>query len=158
VPIYLRTGKNLADSRQVVVIAFKQPPLRLFERSALSPRADQPNLLLIDFADPGAITIRFQVKEPGATGGLAPAALTFSYASSFSHAVGLEGYERLIHLAMLGDRTYFTGAASIERLWEISERVLKRPPKVQVYEPGTWGPTAMDHLAAPHRWCLPERG
>jgi glucose-6-phosphate 1-dehydrogenase len=157
VPIYLRTGKNLADSRQVVAIAFKQPPLQLFERSALSPRADQPNLLLIDFADPGAITIRFQVKEPGAAGGLAPAALTFSYASSFSHAVGLEGYERLIHLAMLGDQTYFTGAASVERLWEISERLLKRPPKVQVYEPGTWGPTAMDHLAAPHRWCLPER-
>ena len=157
VPIYLRTGKNLAESRQVVAIVFKQPPLKLFERSALSPRADHPNLLLIDFADPGSISLRFQVKEPGATGGIAPAALTFSYASSFSHAVGLEGYERLIHLAMLGDQTYFTAAAGIERLWEISEPLLRRPPKVQPYEPGTWGPQAIERLAAPHRWCLPER-
>jgi glucose-6-phosphate 1-dehydrogenase len=157
VPIYLRTGKNLATSRQLAAIAFKQPPLRLFERSPLSPRADEPNLLMIDFADPGAITIRFQVKEPGAAGGIAPASLTFSYASSFSQAVGLEGYERLIHLAMLGDQTYFTAAGSVERLWEISEPVLRRPPKVQPYEPGTWGPLAVEDLVAPHRWCLPER-
>jgi glucose-6-phosphate 1-dehydrogenase len=157
VPIYLRTGKNLAVSRQLVAIAFKQPPLKLFEHSPLSPRADHPNLLVIDFADPGSISIRFQVKEPGAAGGIAPASLTFSYATSFSHAVGLEGYERLIHLAMLGEQTYFTSAAGIERLWEISEQLLRRPPKVQPYEPGTWGPTAIDRLIAPHRWSLPER-
>jgi glucose-6-phosphate 1-dehydrogenase len=157
VPIYLRTGKNMGVSRQMVAIAFKQPPLKLFERSPLSPRADHPNLLVIDFADPGAISIRFQVKEPGAAGGIAPAALTFSYATSFSHAVGLEGYERLIHLAMLGDQTYFASAAGIERLWEISEPLLRRPPKVQPYEPGTWGPPTIERLIEPHRWVLPER-
>jgi glucose-6-phosphate 1-dehydrogenase len=157
VPIYLRTGKNLAASRQLVAIGFKQPPLKLFERSPLSPRADEPNLLVIDFADPGSISIRFQVKEPGAAGGIAPAALTFSYASSFSQAVGLEGYERLIHLAMLGDQTYFTAAGAVERLWEISEPLLKRPPKVEAYEPGAWGPQSIDRLVAPHRWFLPER-
>ena len=40
----------------------------------------------------------------------------------------LEAYERLILDAMRGDRTLFTTAEGIERLWEVSTPLLESPP------------------------------
>ena len=83
--------------------------------------------------------------------------MRFSYADTFGgteHA--LDAYERLIHDVMLGDRTLFTSSDAIERLWEISEPVLEEPPPVRPYEPGSWGPAAVDELIAPRRWHLPS--
>ena len=57
---------------------------------------------------------------------------------------------------MVGDRTLFTSSDAIERLWEISEPVLEQPPPAQPYEPGSWGPAAIDELIAPRRWHLPS--
>jgi glucose-6-phosphate 1-dehydrogenase len=39
----------------------------------------------------------------------------------------LEAYERLILDAMRGDRTLFTTAEGIERLWEVSVPLLEAP-------------------------------
>jgi glucose-6-phosphate 1-dehydrogenase len=61
----------------------------------------------------------------------------------------------LIHDVMLGDRMLFTTSDGIERLWEVSEPLLEDPPRVHSYEPGSWGPKAMDGLIAPSRWHLP---
>ena len=52
----------------------------------------------------------------------------------------LEGYERLILDAMLGDHSLFTSAGQVERLWEISTPLLENPPAVEPYAPGSWGP------------------
>jgi glucose-6-phosphate 1-dehydrogenase len=82
--------------------------------------------------------------------------LTFDYQESFTSAHQLEAYERLIHDALMGDRTLFTRADGIERLWEVSAPVLERPPSVQPYFPGSWGPPAADGLIAPNRWHLSE--
>ena len=52
--------------------------------------------------------------------------MRFSYADSFGGPESaLDAYERLIHDVMVGDRTLFTGSDAIERLWEISEPVLR---------------------------------
>jgi glucose-6-phosphate 1-dehydrogenase len=34
--------------------------------------------------------------------------------------------------------------------------VLEQPPPAQPYEPGSWGPEAIDQLIAPRRWHLPS--
>ena len=81
--------------------------------------------------------------------------MRFSYESAFA-PTELEGYERLIHDAMLGDQTLFTRGDGIERLWEVSAPVLERPPPLRVYEPGTWGPDEAEELIAPRMWHLPE--
>jgi len=70
----------------------------------------------------------------------------------------LEAYERLIHDALLGDRTLFTRADGIERLWEVARPLLERPPAVEHYAPGSWGRDSMNQLIAPRRWHLPEDG
>jgi len=102
------------------------------------------------------IRIDFLAKDPGATMRLGAAELVFRYGDSFTVANQLEGYERLIHDAMLGDHTLFTRADGIERLWELSAPLLQRPPTAIPYSPGSWGPAAIDQLVAPHRWHLPD--
>ena len=86
---------------------------------------------------------------------LGTARFTFDYEQSFQSAHQLEAYERLIHDALMGDRTLFTRADGIERLWEVCALVLFRPPRVHPYFPGSWGPPAADDLV-PHGWHLPE--
>jgi glucose-6-phosphate 1-dehydrogenase len=152
VPFYLRTGKRLAESRQVITVAFKEPPRSMFGGEQELDR----NELIIDFADPGSITAHFLAKVPGPTMHLGHAHLTFRYGESFSSAMGLEAYQRLIYDAMIGDHTLFTTSDGVERLWELSTPLLENPPPVQTYAPGSWGPPAVDELIAPRRWYLPE--
>ena len=73
---------------------------------------------------------------------LGGAHMDFVYKSSFDPRRELEAYERLLHDAMLGDRTLFTRAEGIERLWEVAAPLLAAPPPVQPYAQGTWGPAA----------------
>ena len=67
----------------------------------------------------------------------------------------LEAYERLILDAMSGDKTLFTNAEGIESLWEVATPLLERPPEVQLYKRGSWGPKAMHNLVDPFGWRLP---
>jgi glucose-6-phosphate 1-dehydrogenase len=157
VPFQLRSGKALAESRHTVTLGFRAPPRRLFELAGGTDDTRDPNELSFELSDPGAISIRFLAKEPGATMGLAGAALAFRYADSFGTANELEGYERLLHDAMLGDHTLFTRADGIERLWQVSAPLLAQPPESLPYARGSWGPGAVDELVAPRRWHLPDR-
>jgi glucose-6-phosphate 1-dehydrogenase len=156
VPFQLRTGKALAESRHTVTLGFKEPARGMFELIPETPVASaRPNELTFELSDPGVIWVDFLAKEPGAKMSLGAASLTFRYGDSFTVANELEPYERLIHDAMLGDHTLFTRADGIERLWEVSTRLLERPPKPLPYPPGSWGPSAIDELVAPHSWHLP---
>ena len=152
VPFFLRTGKRMADARRVVTIAFRDPPRRMFESS----NGFGPNELVFELGDPGSISSTFLAKVPGPTMQLAPAEFRFDYEASFTSAHQLEAYERLIHDALMGDRTLFTRADGIERLWEGCATILENPPRVHPYFPGSWGPAAADDLIAPRRWHLPQ--
>ena len=155
VPFFLRSGKNLGASRQVVTLGFHKPPVRMFRTSETAVQASRGNELVIDFADPGSITLTFLAKEPGAEMTLGAATMTFRYQDSFRAANDLEGYERLILDAMFGDQTLFTRADGVERLWEISAPLLNNPPPVEPYAPGSWGPEpSLGRLVAPFRWHL----
>jgi glucose-6-phosphate 1-dehydrogenase len=154
VPFFLRSGKRLPQSRQVVTLGFREPVMRMFHvRQGEVPSA-RANEIVIDFADPGSITIQFLTKEPGADITLESATMTFSYANSFNEANALEGYERLIMDAMLGVQSLFTRADGIERVWEISSPLLESPPPVKPYDPGSWGPAEVNDLISPYRWHL----
>jgi glucose-6-phosphate 1-dehydrogenase len=68
----------------------------------------------------------------------------------------LEAYECLITTPLTGERTLFTRADRIERLWEVSEPLLAAPPSLHPYLPGSWGPAAAEQLLRPRRWHLAE--
>jgi glucose-6-phosphate 1-dehydrogenase len=154
VPFYLRSGKSLEASRQIVTLGFREPPLRMFPTHRQDAPMGRVNEIVIDFADPGSIKIEFLAKKPGPEMTLGATEMKFSYDDSFAQSNALEGYERLILLAMLGDQSLFTRADGIERVWEISEPLLTSPPPVRPYAPGTWGPPEVDKLIAPYRWYL----
>jgi len=151
VPFYLRTGKCMAETRRVLTIAFRDPPRRMFE----SANGFGPNKLVFELGDPGGISAGFLAKVPGPTMELAPVQFRFDYDDANGQ---LEAYERLIHDALLGDRTLFTRAGGIERLWAVSATAIGDPPPVHEYAVGSWGPDAMHDLIAPHSWHLPGGG
>ena len=152
VPFFFRTGKRLAEGKRVITIAFKDPPRQMFEISDVRTENFAPNHLTIDISDPGGISASFLSKLPGPTIRLGEARMELAFGE---HPDGLEAYERLIHDAMVGDKTLFTRADGIERLWEVAAPVQESPPGVLPYEQGSWGPEAIHELIAPRSWHLP---
>ncbi len=155
VPFYLRTGKSLAQSRQVITIGFQEPVMRLFPLGRRAPHW-RGNKIVVDFADPGSIHAHFLAKEPGPRMHLDAAEMTFHYKDSFQAAHNLEAYERLILEAMLGNQSLFTRSDGIERLWQVAAPLLEDPPPVEPYAVGSWGPASIERIVAPHGWCLPQ--
>jgi glucose-6-phosphate 1-dehydrogenase len=154
VPFYLRTGKCMAESARVVSIAFREPPKSMFPAHAGFGQAG-PDHLTFDLSEVPRLSLSFYGKRPGPGMHLDKASLQFSIGETPGHKDVLEAYERLIHDAMIGDRTLFTTAEGVERLWEVSAPLLEDPPLPRHYPPGSWGPAEIGALIAPHQWRLP---
>ncbi|MFF3016610.1 glucose-6-phosphate dehydrogenase [Streptomyces sp. NPDC057939] len=157
VPFHLRSGKALAEGRHVVTLGLREPVLRMFPMDAREAADGRANEIVIDFADPGSLTARFLVKEPGPSMQLAEGDMVFAYRTSFATENSLEGYEHLLLEAMRGNQALFTRSDGVERLWEVATPLLDAPPPVRPYAPGSWGPAEIDALVAPYRWHLPDR-
>ena len=154
VPFYFRSGKRMPQSRRSVTIAFRDPPRQMFEMSDVPTEPFGPDHLTFELGPPEGISVSFLAKVPGPTLELGQAHMAFRYEDSFGGKL-VEAYERLLLDAMTGDRTLFTRADGIERLWEVVEPVLLAPPPLEGYAPGSWGPDSIHDLVAPRRWHLP---
>jgi len=154
VPFFLRTGKRLAEGQRIISIAFKEPPKSMFPAGS-GVGAQGPDHLTFDLADASKMSLSFYGKRPGPGMKLDKLSLQFAMQDTRHAGDVLEAYERLILDAMRGDRTLFTAAEGIERLWEISQPLLDNPPPVRSYPPESWGPNAIHQLIAPHAWRLP---
>ena len=154
VPIYLRTGKKMAEGIRIISIAFREAPRTMFPPGS-GVGSQGPDHLTFDLADASRVSLSFYGKRPGP--GMKLDKLSMQFSTQEIDTVGdvLEAYERLILDAMRGDHTLFTTAEGIESLWERSEPLLADPPAAKLYEPGTWGPNAIHQLIAPNAWRLP---
>jgi len=154
VPFFLRTGKRLAEGARIISIAFKEPPRSMFPPG--SGVGDHgPDHLTSDLADKSRMSLSFYGKRPGPGMKLDKLSMQFSVQETHWAGSVLEAYERLIYDAARGDRTLFTSAEGIERLWEVSQPLLDNPPTVRPYQEGTWGPNQIHQLVAPFTWRLP---
>ncbi|MDY6948162.1 MAG: glucose-6-phosphate dehydrogenase, partial [Pseudomonadota bacterium] len=154
VPFYLRTGKRMAEGQRIISIAFREPPKSMFPAgSGVGERG--PDHLTFDLADQSKMSLSFYGKRPGP--GMRLDKLSLQFAMRDTGLIGdvLEAYERLILDAMRGDRTLFTHAEGIERLWAVSTTLLENPPPIRPYPQGSWGPNAIHQLIAPRAWRLP---
>jgi len=154
VPFYLRTGKRMAEGQRIISIAFREPPKSMFPAGS-GVGSQGPDHLTFDLADASKMSLSFYGKRPGP--GMRLDKLSLQFAMNDTGLLGdvLEAYERLILDAMRGDRTLFTTAEGIERLWQVSTPLLEAPPPVRFYAPGSWGPNAIHQLVAPRAWRLP---
>ncbi len=154
VPFYLRTGKRMAEGERIVSIAFRQAPKSMFPPgSGLGSQG--PDHLTFDLADAAKMSLSFYGKRPGPGMRLDKLSMQFSTTETEEAADILEAYERLLLDTMRGDHTLFNTAEGIESLWQRSAPLLKAPPPVRPYTPGSWGPNAIHQLIAPHAWRLP---
>ena len=154
VPFFLRTGKRMAAGQRIISIAFREPPKSMFPTGS-GVGAQGPDHLTFDLADASKVSLSFYGKRPGPGMRLDKQSMQFAMNETGLVSDVLEAYERLILDAMRGDRTLFTMARGIERLWEVSTPLLEVPPPVRLYEPGSWGPKSVHQLVAPHAWRLP---
>ncbi len=154
VPFFLRTGKQLAEGARIISIAFREPPKSMFPTGSGVGRSG-PDHLTFDLADSSRMSLSFYGKRPGP--GMRLDKLSMQFAMQETDRAGdvLEAYERLILDAIKGERTLFTTAEGIERLWEVSQPLLDDLPPARPYPPGTWGPNSVHQLIAPRAWRLP---
>jgi glucose-6-phosphate 1-dehydrogenase len=154
VPFYLRTGKRMGEGARIISIAFREPPQSMFPAHSRVGRYG-PDHLTFDLDESSRVSLSFYGKKPGMGMVLDKASMQFSLDETDYRGDTLEAYERLIRDAMAGDRTLFTTARDIERLWEVSAPLLEHPPAVKPYPPGSWGPVEIGGLIAPASWRLP---
>jgi glucose-6-phosphate 1-dehydrogenase len=141
VPFFIRAGKALPVTVTEARIVFATTPWLGFVPRG-SPRPERNQLVLRIGPRPGA-RLRLQAKEADKAA-LRPVQLDMTFAS-----MGGEGptpYEVLLHAAMVGDRSHFARQDALEETWRVIQPLLDAPPPVEVYERGTWGPSAADRL------------
>jgi glucose-6-phosphate 1-dehydrogenase len=148
VPFYVRSGKRLARRVTQITIQFRQPPLLLFQEAGLE--RIEPNRLDILVQPEEAICISMKAKRPGPAIVLEPVQLEFSY-TQFGPIPPATGYERLLHDAMIGDRTLFHRADMVEASWRIVTPILDVWSTLPArdfpnYPAGSWGPEAAKEL------------
>ena len=146
VPFLLRTGKAMAATRRTVTIRFRTPQSGIFERSVAC------NELVLELTDSPVVTLHLQGKLPGPDMELTGATMCLDL-GDVPDADPLEAYERLILDVLRGDRSLFTRADEVDRIWQVCQPLLDSPPAVQSYPRGSWGPDAALELP-PGGWRL----
>ncbi len=158
VPVYIRTGKRLAQTVTEVVLEFREVPHMAFK--AHQARRLEPNHLVMRIQPHEGINLAFGAKEPGESFNLRSVDMHFSYADTFGVAPA-DAYERLIHDALLGDHMLFLRADEAEQAWRIIDPYLdafaQGDPPLSTYPAGSWGPHEADILLARngHEWHNP---
>ena len=145
VPFFIRAGKSLPVTVTEVRVVFNTTPwLGFVPRD--SPRPEPNQLVLRIGPRPGA-RLRMQAKHPE-DAALRSVQLDMEFA-----AFGGEGptpYEVLLDGAMRGDSSLFARQDAVEETWRVVQPLIDSPSPVEVYEPGTWGPTSADALTRDH--------
>ncbi len=142
VPIYLRTGKRMAQRWSEIVVQFKPVPHSVFGKDAhLSA-----NRLVIRLQPDESVNLWVEIKEPGA-GGLRlkswPLDLTYDEAFTTRYP---DAYERLLMDVVRGRLTLFMRRDEVEAAWRWVDSIhdawtVKKQP-VKDYPAGSTGPLA----------------
>lgn len=140
VPVFIRTGKALAQKVTEVTIVFSNPC-----------KTERKNLLTIRIQPNEGIVIDLRIKKPGFDMDYEEVQLDFCYTgtSISSHP---EAYERVLVDGMRGDRTLFASDEEVLSCWRITEPILEAWSKpgfpLHRYREGSWGPEDADRLVA----------
>jgi len=147
IPLYLRTGKRLAQKTTEITLQFKEVPHLLFpENVDLSP-----NHLTLRIQPDEGIHLHFATKIPGAGMRTEPVAMEFGYSGRFGEHALPDAYERLLLDAINGEASLFARNDEIELAWTLVTPILnewesQKMPPLATYEPGSWGPAQADEF------------
>ena len=143
VPWFIRTGKKLPLTQTELRVVFREPPrLGFMEHGHRRP---EPNQFVVKL-DPSAGTRVILDAHRADLAGPEAVHLDVEFAEQGGEAP--TPYEVLLLDAMRGDSERFTRQDGVEEAWRIFEPLLREPPPVDRYEPGSWGPQAAARLVA----------
>jgi glucose-6-phosphate 1-dehydrogenase len=152
VPILIRAGKALPTTATEIVIRLQRVPHLQWGRHRLdSPGHDD---IVLRIGRHAGVSVFLRAKTPGKEVSR-PVSLDLDFAEELGEPP--QPYERLLADALRGDSTLFPRWTVIEETWRIVQPLFDTPPRVEMYEPKTWGPGSSHDLAARHGgWREPQ--
>jgi glucose-6-phosphate 1-dehydrogenase len=145
VPILIRAGKSLPVTATEAVVRLQRVPQIQFGRHRLDcPGHDD---IVLRVGRNAGVTIGIRAKTPGKEVSQ-PVSLDLDFEEELGEPP--QPYERLLADALRGDDMLFPRWEVIEETWRIVQPLLEKPPRLEPYAPGTWGPKSADALAARH--------
>ncbi len=142
VPVFIRTGKELAITETEVRLVFRRPPKLHFVREL--HRHPEQNQIVFKIDPSSGIQIRLDAQRADR-----PAIHAIEFDMEFAEpGETAEPYEVLLHAALIGDSTHFTRQDIVEETWRIVQPLLDSPPPVHPYAKGSWGPADADDLVS----------
>jgi glucose-6-phosphate 1-dehydrogenase len=138
VPIYIRSGKELAVTCTEVFIELRRPPRETFGER-VSPASGH---LRTRISPDVVIALGLRVKRPGDRMVGRDAELMVTSCPADARPT----YQRLLSDAMEGNQELFAREDGVEASWRIVESILGNKVLLHSYEPGSWGPAAADKL------------
>lgn len=154
VPFYLRTGKCMPESKAMIAIRFKKPPLELFKNTKIGD--SHANWVVMGLQPDNTLRIELQAKQPGLELDNHTVALETVESEDTKHQ--LDAYEALILDAIQGDRSLFLRSDEVNLAWKVVDPILEKWAEqkdfVHKYAAGTWGPEEVSRLhdTSCHAW------
>jgi len=136
VPFFIRAGKHLPVTATEVLVRLRRPPLR-----KVTLRHDA-NYFRFRLGPDMQLSLGARVKKPGP----AIAGMNVELEAVKSTKGEEEAYERLLTDALHGDATLFVREDAVEAAWAAVAPLLDDARPVQLYAPGSWGPSEADRL------------
>ena len=143
VPFFIRAGKAMATTQTELRLLFKRPPRLSFLGTARG--RSEPSQVVVRIDPHAGVRIVLDALRADAPGP-EPIELDMEFASEGGE--GATPYEVLLHAALLGDSSRFAREDSVEACWRIAAPLLEKPPAVQPYRKGSWGPSGSERLTA----------
>jgi glucose-6-phosphate 1-dehydrogenase len=150
VPFFLRTGKCLPVTQTEMRLVLKRPPKINFSGWTRQP---DPGQLVVKLDPATGIRLIVEAQRGEAA---EPEQITMDMEFAEEGGEGPTPYEVLLHAAMIGDARKFTRQDLVEQCWRVMQPLLDKPPPVERYAIGSWGPKDANDLLAGHgRWHAP---
>ncbi len=143
VPWFIRTGKKLPLTQTELRAVFRDPPRLGFMEAG--HRHPEPNQFVVKLDPATGTRVTLDAHRADAAG---PEAIHLDVEFAQQGGEAPTPYEVLLLDAMAGNSTRFTRQDGVEECWRIFEALLREPPPVHRYAPGSWGPPEGDRLVA----------
>jgi glucose-6-phosphate 1-dehydrogenase len=143
VPWFIRTGKRLPVTQTELRAVFRDAPRLGFLGEG--HRRPDPNQFVVKLDPTAGTRVILEAHRADVTG---PGGVTLDVEFAEEGGEAPTPYEVLLLDAMRGDASRFTRQDGVEETWRIFEPLLKEPPPVHGYAPGSWGPAEAEKLVA----------
>lgn len=140
VPIYMRTGKRMAERQSTISICFRHPPQQFFRDTDAGEL--KQNWVLLGIQPCDCMRMELTVKVPGLDMRTRQTSLDATLRRS--DETRPDAYEELLLDVIDGDRSLFLRYDEVEYAWRVVDPVIKawsvQQGDLAEYPAGSWGP------------------